>query len=264
MKTWLRGLTLVMGLAPVMSANASESVTLPLYETHYVAKVSGFSIKMSRTLTREDNRFTLSQGGGNFLWNLHEESHFRLEAGHLIGDSFEYQLGGISKRRREVQFDEAAGVIRSLKKKQWTEHPWSAELLDRLSIQEQVRLLLLEASEPMETISLTLVDGPKINTKTFELIETVVLDTPVGKLNTVHYRELHEDPSRRSSDTWLAVDHSYLMVKTVHDERGTEMVLELTSGSLEGADITGLAPAEVQQNQTPEGADQALGSVTPL
>ena len=252
MKTLLRGFLFGLGLTPAITIVAAESVTLPLYETQYVTKVSGFSIKMSRTLTREGNRFQLRQGGGNFFWNILEESHFRLEEGRLLGDSFEYQLGGISKRRREVQFDEAAGVIRSLKKKQWSEHPWSAELLDRLSVQEQVRLLLLEASEPLETIALTLVDGPKIKTKTFELVEEVVLETPVGRLNTLHYRELHEDPSRRSSDTWLAIDHSYLMVKTVHDERGTEMLLELTSGRVEGADITGLPTDEPQQSQTRE------------
>ena len=252
MKTLLRGVLLGLGLTPAITTVAAESVTLPLYDTEYVTKVSGFSIKMSRTLTWEGNRFQLRQGGGNFFWNIHEESHFRLEEGRLLGDSFEYQLGGISKRRREVQFDEAAGVIRSLKKKQWTEHPWSAELLDRLSVQEQVRLLLLEASEPLETIALTLVDGPKIKTKTFELVEEVVLETPVGRLNTLHYRELHEDPSRRSSDTWLAIDHSYLMVKTVHDERGTEMLLELISGRIEGTDITGLPADEPQQSQTQE------------
>ena len=75
-----------------------------------------------------------------------------------------------------------------------------------------LKLLLAEA--PPERIPLSIVDGPKIKLKHFDLIETAVIETPVGALNTVHYRLIHEEPDERSSDTWLAVDHDFLMVRT--------------------------------------------------
>ena len=139
-------------------------------------------------------------------------------------------------------FDEEAGTIRSLRKKEWTEHPWSPDVLDRLSQQEQMRLKLLLAEAPPERISLSIVDGPKIKLKHFDLIETAVLETPVGALNTVHYRLIHDEPDERSSDTWLAVDHDFLMVRTQHVEKGSETLIQLQSAAVGGQAVSGWAP----------------------
>ena len=129
--------------------------------------------------------------------------------------------------------------IRSLRKKEWTEHPWSPGVLDRLSQQEQMRLKLLLAKAPPERISLSIVDGPKIKLKHFDLVETAVLETPVGALNTVHYRLIHDEPDERSSDTWLAVDHDFLMVRTEHVEKGSETIIQLESAAVEGQAVSG-------------------------
>ena len=150
-----------------------------------------------------------------------------------------YQLGGVSKRRREVLFDHQNGTIRSLKKKEWTEHPWSPDVLDRLSQQEQMRLKLLGSETPPERISLSIIDGPRIKLKHFDLVETGTLDTSVGTLNTVHYTLRHEDPSERSSDAWLATDHHFLMVRTEHVEDGSKTVIEIQSATVEGSPVKG-------------------------
>ena len=170
---------------------------------------------------------------------LSEDSHFSVEGDRIVGEQFVYQMSGISNRRREVLFDEEAGTIRSLRKKEWTEHPWSPDVLDRLSQQEQMRLKLLLAETPPARISLSIVDGPKIKLKHFDLIETAVLETPVGALNTVHYRLIHDEPDERSSDTWLAVDHDFLMVRTEHVEKGSETMIQLESAAVEGQAVSG-------------------------
>jgi hypothetical protein len=56
-----------------------------------------------------------------------------------------------------------------------------------------MRLKLLLAEAPPERISLSIVDGPKIKLKHFDLIETAVLETPVGALE---YRSLSADLRR--------------------------------------------------------------------
>jgi hypothetical protein len=173
------------------------------------------------------------------MLSLNEDSHFTLEGEQIIGEEFVYQLGGVSKRRREVHFDPANNTIRSLKKKEWTEHPWSPDVLDRLSQQEQMRLKLLLAETPPERISLSIIDGPRIKLKHFDLVETGSLETEVGTLNTVHYRLRHDDPSERSSDAWLATDHDFLMVRTEHVEDGSKTVIRLQSASVEGKPVTG-------------------------
>jgi hypothetical protein len=173
------------------------------------------------------------------MLSLNEDSHFTLEGEQIIGEEFVYQLGGVSKRRREVHFDPANNTIRSLKKKEWTEHPWSPDVLDRLSQQEQMRLKLLLAETPPEQISLSIIDGPRIKLKHFDLVETVPLETEVGTLNTVHYSLRHDDPSERSSDAWLATDHDFIMVRTEHVEDGSKTVIRLQSASIEGKPVTG-------------------------
>ena len=222
--------------APLATVSADE---LSLYEASYTTKVIGLSVTLNRSLTREGDRFHLSQAGKTFLLSLNEYSHFTLEGEQIIGEEFVYQLGGVSKRRREVHFDPANNTIRSLKKKEWTEHPWSPDVLDRLSQQEQMRLKLLLAEIPPERISLSIIDGPRVKLKHFDLVETGSLEAEVGTLNTVHYRLRHDDPSERSSDAWLATDHDFIMVRTEHVEDGSKTVIRLQSASIEGKPVTG-------------------------
>ena len=222
--------------APITVLAAGD---LSLYEATYTTKVIGLSVTLNRNLTRDGDRYHLSQAGKTFMLKLNEDSHFRLESGQIIGEDFVYQLGGVSKRRREVHFDPDNNIIRSLKKKEWTEHPWSPNVLDRLSQQEQMRLQLLRADSPPERISLSIVDGPRIKLKHFDLVEAGPLETEVGTLSTVHYTLRHDDPSERSSDAWLATDHDFLMVLTEHIEDGSKTVIRLQSASIEGKAVTG-------------------------
>ena len=223
--------------------SAIAETALSLYTAEYRTKLTGLSVTLTRTLTEENGRYHLTQGGKKaFMVKLSEDSHFSVGGDQIVGEQFIYQLSGVTNRRREVLFDEEAGTIRSLRKKEWTEHPWSPEVLDRLSQQEQMRLKLLRAEAPPARISLSIVDGPKIKLKHFDLIESTVIETPVGALSTVHYRLIHDEPDERSSDTWLAVDHDFLMVRTEHVEKASETVIQLEKATLAGRAVIGQAP----------------------
>ena len=238
MRYWRATGALVVSLLLAQPALAERA--LPLYEAKYKTKVSGLTVTLTRTLLEEAGRYHLRQAGKTFLLKLSEDSHFSLAGDRIVGEQFVYQLTGVSNRRREVLFDEEAGTIRSLRKKEWTEHPWSPEVLDRLSQQEQMRLQLLVADEPPERISLSIVDGPRTKLKHFDLVEAATLDTPLGALKTLHYRLMHDEPDERSSDTWLAVDHDFLMVRTEHVERGAKTVVELKTASVAGNPVSGI------------------------
>ena len=229
--------------ALLIAESALADNALSLYTAEYKTTVAGLSVTLTRTLSKENGRYHLTQGGKKgFMFKLSEESRFSVEGDQIVGERFVYQLSGVSNRRREVLFDEEAGTIRSLRKKVWTEHPWSPDVLDRLSQQEQMRLKLLLTETPPERISLSIVDGPKIKLKHFDLIETSVLDTPVGALETLHYRLIHDEPDERSSDAWLSVDHDFLMVRTQHVEKGSETVIQLESAAVGGQAVIGQAP----------------------
>lgn len=237
-----RGWLLLIMLTALADAANSSDPALPTYRVQYTTTVSGMHVTLTRTLTESEGQYQLSQSGQKtFLVKLSEDATFSIENGRVVGDHFVYQLSGITKRRREVIFDESAGVIRSLRKKKWTDHPWAEDVLDRLSLQEQWRLILLRADTPPELVALSVVDGERIKPKEFELVETVMIDTAVGPLNTVHYRERRDDPEKRQSDTWLAADHTFLMVRTEHVEDGSKTIIELVSGEVEDRPITGVA-----------------------
>ena len=61
-------------------------------------------------------------------------------------------------------------------------------------------------------------------------------------METVHYRLIHDEPDERSSDTWLAVDYDFLMVRTEHVEKGSETIVQLESATVGGRAVTGRAP----------------------
>jgi hypothetical protein len=237
-------LLLLMLLTPLVGMASDGDRALPAYRAEYKTKVGGLGVTLTRTLTEHQGQYQLTQSGKKgFLIKLSEDTDFTVQDGQVVGDHFVYQLSGVANRRREVIFDKPAGVIRSLRKEKWTEHPWTDDALDRLSLQEQFRLILLNSSSPPNLVALSVVDGDRIKPKQFELLETVVIDTAVGPLNTLHYRERREDPEKRRSDTWLAVDHTFLMVRTEHVEDGSTTVIELLSGSVEDQPITGPALA---------------------
>ena len=236
----LRLLLPLVLLAPLASEATDGDLALPTYVAAYKTKVGGMQVTLTRTLTEKKGQYQLNQSGRKtFLIKLSEDANFTVKEGRVIGDHFVYQLSGVTKRRREVIFDKSAGVIRSLRKKKWTEHPWADDVLDRLSLQEQFRLILLGADTPPDLVALSVVDGDRIKPKQFELVGTVLIDTDVGQLNTVHYRERRDDPEKRRSDTWLAIDHTFLMVRTEHVEDGSTTVIELVSGAVEDQPITG-------------------------
>ena len=237
--------TLLLLSAPILSQATYAGTALPLYDAEYRTKVSGIRITLTRSLTEEQGHYHLQQSGKAFLVKLKEESHFTIDGDQILGEHFHYQLSGVTKRQREVHYDPSAGIIRSLRKKTWTEHPWSADVLDRLSQQEQMRLLLIRAEAPPERMALKVVDGPNIKLKRFELVEQATLDTLAGTLRTVRYRLLHDDPEERSSDTWLAIDHSFLMVRTEHKERGSKTVVEISQAVIDGMP---LSPDTASQN----------------
>jgi hypothetical protein len=211
------------------------------YAARYTTKAMGLNMTLRRTLKQEDGYYTLRNAGKVLVASLEEEATFTLDGGRIRGDKFTYKLGGIVRRQRAVEFDPEAGTIRSLKKKEWTEHPWSPEVLDRLSQQEQLRLALMVADEPPESLSFQVIDGPRIKLRTLELVGEEPLETEAGELKTLHYRQV-EDDDDRSSDIWLAVDHDYLMVRTLHVEKGTDIEIKLVNAEIDGVPINPEGP----------------------
>ena len=229
-------LLLASPLAAVLDTNTADSeplITLVPYVAEYDTTAMGLSMVLHRSLESTDNGWLLRNKGSVLIASLSEQARFSFDGNRILGQHFEYRLKGLVNRRREVQFDPALGVIKSLRKKQWSEHPWQPHILDRLSQQEQLRIDLLRANNPPKTLSFDVVDGDRVKTRTLVLVGTEEIAVPAGHFTTVHYQQVHENSDDRASDIWLAPALDYLMVRTLHVEDGSEVSIELRSTTLQ-------------------------------
>lgn len=204
------------------------------YSAQYTTKTRGMSLTLNRELKQDaQGNYTLTNGGKILVFGFHEVSVFKVDNDRIIPRSYVYQGTGLVNRRREVHFTPGSEVIRSLYKKEWYELPYSPGTLDRMSQQEQLRLMLINDPTPKEDVVLRIADGKRI--KDYQLVyrgeET--LHTPMGPVDTLHFERLHDDADRKS-DTWIAPDWDYLMVRTVHIEDGRPVEVNLVSADING------------------------------
>lgn len=219
---------------------AGENYTpLSPYSVKYVTTSHGLKIKLSRKLEPgPDNSFTLTNGGKFLGTGIQEASVFSVDGLEVIPRSYTYQGSGLIKRRREVHFTPGADTIRSLYKDQWYDLPYTEQTLDRMSQQEKLRLMLLNKPWPGEDITMRVADGKRVKDYRLEYVGEETLDTPMGKVETLHFERIHSSPERQSH-TWVAPAWDYLMVKTTHVEDGKSTEMLLTGGAINGQPIKG-------------------------
>lgn len=225
-------------------AVASESAhgELKPYSASYRTSAHGMSLTLDRELkTNADGSYTLTNGGKILVVGFHEVSVFSVEGNRIVPRSYVYQGTGLINRRREVHFTPGSDVIRSLYKDKWYELPYTEGTLDRMSQIEQVRLRLLNNPSPHQDLAVRVADGRKVKDYLLVYVGEETLNTPVGPLETLHFRREHDDPEKRQTDTWLAPSLNYLMVKTVHveDDNPAEMVLTSVELGEEAVDADG-------------------------
>jgi len=216
------------------NAQSPDIVLLKPYTAEYKTKARGLSITLNRKLKLEKNgSYTLTNGGSLLVAGFTEESHFSVQGTRVIPGSYVYQGKGLMNRRREVQFTHGADTLRSLYKDKWYELPYTDNTLDRMSQQEQLRLLLLNDPTPGEDIVITVADGKRVKEYKLVYVGEETLQTPLGEVDTLHFERIHDDPDRKS-DTWLAPAWEFLMVKTVHIEDGKPVEGMITKASIAG------------------------------
>ena len=209
------------------SLNGFSSSAFRQFEATYNASTLGMTLDLKRSLTKEADVYTLSSRGKNILITMKESAEFRISEGRVEGIRFDSKVKSLKTTKRSVRFNRAAGVIDSMKRGDWTQHQWAPHILDRFSQQQQLRLTLMSSEKPPQTLSFTVVDGPKVSEKRWERAANEVIQTPMGAIDTVKYHAVHSNPSKRASEIWLAPKLDFLMVKTVHVERSSTITVGL-------------------------------------
>lgn len=234
----LGGLALALASASIHAfAQGSEIKELQPYTAEYKTTARGMSLGLTRRLeAHPDGSYTLTNGGKILVVGFHEVSSFTIEGDRVKPKSYVYQGTGLINRRREVHFTPGSDTIRSLYKEQWYDLPYTEGTLDRMSQQEQLRLTLLNDPTPRDDITFRVADGKRVKDYTLNFVSEDVVQTPMGPIKALHFERRHDDPDRKS-DTWVAPELGYLMVKTVHIEDDKPVEVLLTSAEIEGLDV---------------------------
>jgi hypothetical protein len=85
-----------------------------------------------------------------------------------------------------------------------------------------------------------IVDRKRLKQYRFELLGEELVETPIGKLNTVKLKRLRKEGSPRETIIWLAKDWDFLLTKIHQKENGKSYEIILSEGELAGKPITGL------------------------
>jgi len=232
---------LTLGSAPSGADTTARAKGLKPYEAVYKTATSGLSIKLHRSLTvDEGGDCRLVSEGRLLVAGISEVSVFGIEGERIQPRSYIYQLSGPVSRRREVHFNPDSDVIRSLYKKEWYELPKTPDTLDRMSQQEQLRLLLLNDPTPREDVRFSVADGRRVKEYRLVYRGEERIETPMGWVDTLHFERLHDNPDRESN-VWIAPAWDYLMVRTVHTDDGKTTKADLVSASIDGDPVNGLS-----------------------
>jgi Protein of unknown function (DUF3108) len=87
--------------------------------------------------------------------------------------------------------------------------PLEPGIQDRLSVMYQFMFL---TPEKVKRLEFQMTNGKKIENYRYDLAGTEVLDTPLGKLKTLHLVK-HRDPGENGAEVWLAADRHLFPVK---------------------------------------------------
>ena len=225
------------GSPPGMADEEAATASLKPYKATYETSYRGMKLQLDRELkVEEGGRYTLTNGGKILVAGLQEVSVFEVEGTRVVPRSYIHQGTGLNNRRREVHFTPGAKTIRSLYKDKWYDLPYSENTLDRMSQQEQLRLNLLNDPTPREDINFRVADGKRVKDYQFVYVGEETVETPLGTVNTLHFERPHDDPDRKS-DTWIAPEWDFMMVRTVHIEDGKPVEAMITSAEIDGKPV---------------------------
>ena len=175
---------------------------------------------------------------GATLLDIQESSVFSWNAGAMLPVAYRYKQSGLNDSRQQISFNHTTRSITSYDDGEVTQLPLEPGIMDKLGYQ----LVLREAIKAQDTeLTFTVVDGDEIEAYEFRIDAPEVVETPVGKLNTIKVERVYEAGSERQTVFWLAKDWQFLLVKFVQvrgNESSTELMLQ--KAHINGVQVTGL------------------------
>jgi hypothetical protein len=173
-----------------------------------------------------------------------ETSLWHLQNGEIQPLNYSYRrTGGKKEKQLTMRFDWTAMAVDIDDKK----HPWQLDLrpktLDKLVYQIA---LMQDLNEGKQHFDYTIADGGKLKTYNIGMIGEEVIETPLGKIETIKFTRIKNIDKKRKTTLWCAPALNYLPVKIEHVEKhGTTYTAFLRR--LKGIDKTNAFKRKIQK-----------------
>jgi len=186
---------------------------------------------------QESGQWLLSHTVDSSLLALKETSLFDWQQQQPKPQVYQLKQSSVGKKKDELlEFDWSKLQVHHTTKKPAGTLDIPANAFDKLTYQLKMRLDLLNNKEPS---IYTVAEKRKLKEYRFILLGSELLDTPVGKLETVKIKRDRGASSKRQTTLWLAKDWDYLLVKIEQQEKGKNYEVVMTEGELDGKPIKG-------------------------
>ncbi len=236
---------LILTLATTASPLYAQDRPLIEYSAYYEASTNGISGNAERHLIRtgeQQYRLNISleaKVGGIEIGDLEQASEFYWDGTIIRPVNYNYQVSGVSSDIETVSFNWDAGVALSANEDESWTLDLSGQVLDQLSYQQALANDI--ANGKQSNLEYHLIDGPEIESHSFRLLGTEVLETPMGNFNTLKLERIRAQDSGRSTIIWLATDWDYLLAKIEQtNSSGLQIQLQLTNALVAGEQVVAL------------------------
>ena len=186
---------------------------------------------------QEDGLWLLSHRIDASLISMEETSLFTWKNKQPKPQVYRYKQKSIGKNRNEqLEFDWDEKLVHHKTDKAPGNFPMPEGTLDKLTYQLKIRQELQAGGElPVYSVA----DKRKLKQYGFNIIGSVELDTPMGKLDTLKIKRDRGAAAKRETTFWLAKDWDYLFVKIHQKEKGKSYEIMMVEGELDGRAIKG-------------------------
>lgn len=231
----LRAIALcIAALASPIVVAASAPVT---FDNQYKAKLYGFNITVTNRLTQTaENQYDLLFKAESMLGSITEQSNMQWNPAQQTISPLHYSYARRSvgkDRTAELSFDwKNKTVTNNVQKTSW-QMDIAQKVQDKLSYQIQMQQDLLNGEK---SFTYQIADGGRLKEYRFTIVGEEILDTPLGKVNTIKVKR-SRDNDERVTYAWLAKNWNYLLVRLQQEEKGDAYTIYIHKATVNGKTI---------------------------
>jgi Protein of unknown function (DUF3108) len=228
--------TIILSITLCMTS-LTQANELSVFDNQYSARLYGFNIDVTSRLTaRGGNNYEFYFSAHALLGEITEVSQFKWDAQsqYVVPQTYNYNRSGLGKsKKQDLQFDRQKKIVLNKTSNTTSALDISKQIQDNLSYQVQLRQDLIAGKK---NVTYFISDGKKTRDYHFAVVAEEVLDTPLGKVNTVKVRR-SDTKSKREVSAWFAKDFQYLLVRLEQEENGSAYTIYISKASLNGKAI---------------------------